>query len=769
MEYHKPGGQREFMLKRIGLAVWFTFAAGLAQENPATDSAKSNFQPNKNLEIIVPKLNSGIKIDGAVDDDGWIKAARVGNFCEIEPGDNCKPQVETEAFMTYDENKIYFAFICYDTDMSKLRVTLTDRDRMFQDDWVGVMVSTYADDKQAYELYANAYGIQGDLMWTPNSEDESFDMIWESKSKIYQDKWIMEMAVPFKSLRFPNSEEQKWKVHFIRTRPRESRQQYFWAPVSRDNPSLLSQAGILKGISGIKSGKNLEILPYAISSQARYINNPNDPNSNFKNETIKGDAGVGVKYGITSNLTLDFALNPDFSQVESDADQIDVNTNFALFYPEKRPFFLEGNEIFTTPITVVYTRSINDPLLTGKITGKMGKFSIGYMVGYDEHSPFIVPFEERSAVLSTDKKSVSNILRIKRDLKGESYVGFIATDREIDEAYNRVYGFDANLRFLKYYNILGQILGYSTRELNDSALYYDPKTFGKKNYTGSFDGEKFSAVGGFIELNRNARHWNFNLHYANTPPEARRDNGFLSENNFRRVQFWQGYTMKPNSKFFVEITPQLNGGLRYRHIDGSLKDQWLGQELYVGFKKQISFYGNFFWVNNEKFAGVWHRNVQRGYAEISSSTYKKLTGGIWFELGKFINRDVNENIVGDGHNYGFWSTFKPVSQLVIENSYTYNDLSRQNNGGKIFSGYVLRNKSIYQFNRNLFFRLIAQYNSFGKSFDLDPLLSYKLNPFTIFYIGSTHDIQDYGSSPNYDRFVETNRQIFVKLQYLWRS
>src|SRR4030067_1131035 len=144
MEYHNPGGQREFMLRKIGLSVWLTFAVGLAQENPAPDSVKSNFQPNKNLEIIIPKLNSSIKVDGAVDDDGWIKAARVGNFCEIEPGDNCKPQVETEALITYDADNIYFAFICYDTDMSKLRATLTDRDRMFSDDWVGVMLNTYS-------------------------------------------------------------------------------------------------------------------------------------------------------------------------------------------------------------------------------------------------------------------------------------------------------------------------------------------------------------------------------------------------------------------------------------------------------------------------------------------------------------------------------------------------------------------------------------------------------------------------------------------------
>ncbi len=755
------------MLKKLTVLFLLGFSFTSAQAPAVADSIKADFQPNQNLEIIVPKLNSSIKLDGALDDDGWTNAAKIGNFCEITPGDNCRPKVETEVLLTYDENNIYFGFACYEKDMSKLRATMTDRDNIFSDDFIGFMLDTYKDNKQAFEVFVNPYGIQGDLIWTPNDENESFDMIWESKAKIYPDKWTAEMAIPFKSLRFPNKEEQEWKVHFIRTRPRESREQLSWAPISRDNPTLFTQAGTLRGIRDIKSGNNLEILPYAISSQTGYLTNDTIPSSDFKNEKIKGDAGVGIKYGITSNLTLDFALNPDFSQVESDAGQIDVNTTFALFYPEKRPFFLEGNEIFNTPVDVVYTRSINDPLLAGKITGKIGGFNLGYVAAYDEHSPFILPFEEHSVFLATDKKSVSNILRVKKDLKGESYIGMIATDREIEDGYNRVYGLDTKLKFLKNYYLNGQILGYSTRELNDTLLYSDTTTFGKNNYTAIFDGEKFSGVGAFLEFNRSARHWNFNFDYADAPPEARRDNGFMSQNNFRRLEFWQGYLIQPNSKLLVEINPQISGGLRYRHQDGAFKEQWLIPQLYIGFKKQISVYLNFLLVNDEKFGGVWHKNVRRGYMEISSNTSKILSGGVWWEGGRFISR--SENIVGTGKRLVVWSTFKPVSQLVISNNYDYSDLYRPNDGGKIFSGYILRNKTVYQFNKNLFFRLVTQYDSFDKRFDVDPLLSYKLNPFTIFYIGSTHDITDYGSSPTHDRFVETNRQIFVKLQYLWRS
>lgn len=756
------------MLKKLTVLILIGFGFTSAQSSVTSDSLKADFQPNHNLDIVIPKLNSSIKLDGALDDDAWSNAAKIGNFCEINPGDNCKPKVETEVLLTYDENNIYFGFACYEKDMSKLRATMTDRDNIFTDDFVGFMLDTYKDNKQAFEVFVNPYGIQGDLIWTPTDENESFDMIWESKAKIYPDKWTAEMAIPFKSLRFPNKEEQEWKIHFIRTRPRESREQHSWAPISRDNPTLFTQAGTLRGIRNIKSGNNLEILPYAISSQAGYLTDDTLPNSPFRNEKLKGDAGVGIKYGITSNLTLDFALNPDFSQVESDAGQIDVNTTFALYYPEKRPFFLEGNEIFLTPIEAVYTRSINDPLVVGKLSGKIGNTYVGYMLGYDEHSPFIVPLEEKSESFPSNRKSVSNILRLKKDLKGESYIGMVATDREMEDAYNRVYGLDTKLKFMKNYYVTGQILGYSTKELNDTLLYKDSTTFfGKKNYTATFDGESFSGVGGNLEFSRSARHWNFNFSYNDVPPEARRDNGFVNETNLRRVSFWQGYLIQPNSKLFVEINPQINGGLRYRHQDGQFKEQWLVPELYLGFKKQISIFANFLLVNDEKFGGVWHKNVRRGYVEISSNTSKILSGGVWWEGGRFISR--RENIVGTGKTLGIWSTFKPVSQLIISNNYNYSDLYRPNERGKIFSGYILRNRTTYQFNRNLFFRLITQYDSFGKRFDVDPLLSYKLNPFTIFYVGSTHDIQDYGSSPTHDRFVETNRQIFVKFQYLWRS
>ena len=261
----------------------------------------------------------------------------------------------------------------------------------------------------------------------------------------------------------------------------------------------------LKGIKNVKSGNNLEILPYVLGSQSGNISDANNADSEFKNEKIKGQFGFNVKYGITSNLTTDFTYNPDFSQVESDANQINVNTTFALFYPEKRPFFLEGSSIFDSPMNVVYTRSINKPVFAAKTSGRIGTFDLGYILAYDDNTPFIVPFEEKSEVIATNRKSISNIVRLKKNFKDDSFLGLIYTDREVKkdnnntfdiDGFNRVFGIDGRFSMFKYYFLTFQLLGYQTRELNDTTIFYDTTRFDGRKYTGSFDGERFFGYSG---------------------------------------------------------------------------------------------------------------------------------------------------------------------------------------------------------------------------------------------------------------------------------
>ncbi len=747
----------------LGLSSLITFSQDeTAQENPPIDSAGINSRP----QITISKCtNSAVKIDGVLNEVIWEKCESAKDFVEIEPGDNVKAVVNTEVKITYDDNYLYVAFICYDDNISKLRANLTDRDKMYSDDFVGILIDTYNDHKQAYELFMNPYGIQGDGIWTKQGEEMNFDMLYDSEAKIYKDKWIVEAAIPFKSLRFPEKEEQQWGVHIIRTRPRESRTQFSWAKVSRDNSEFMGQAGILKGLNKLKKGKQLELLPYVIGSQFGYRDDPYDEKSVFTNEKLKGDLGIGIKYGFTSNLTGEITFNPDFSQVESDAAQIDVNSSSAIFYPEKRPFFLDGGNIFNSYVNVVYTRMLNNPLYAAKLIGKIDDVDVGYLMGYDQNTTYIIPSKYGSSVVSTDLKSFGNALRLKKSINGGSFIGLIATDRETGDAYNRVAGFDGSINFWKNYYLNFQALGYFTKELNDPNIYDDSTPINKKGNDAGFNGEKYSNFGGTFALVRSARHWNAEVFLNIAPPEARRELGFMSRNDFRELGSWHSYVIYPKNSIFLRIEPSVNGGFQYDY-DNRIKEQWLSPQFYVQLKHQINASGGFLAVNNENYYDVYHKNVHRGWINFNINTSSLATGGGFFELGKYIVRFEEPSYVGWGWNAEAWLTIKPLSNLVMENNYSYFELSKEKGGEKLYTGYIFRNKTSLQFTKKFFLRLVVQYDSFSKSFDIDPLLSYKWNPFTIFYIGSTHNLADVGSSPNHGRFRETRRQFFAKFQYL---
>ncbi|HRJ84227.1 MAG TPA: carbohydrate binding family 9 domain-containing protein [Ignavibacteria bacterium] len=747
--------------------VVFLFSGNLLARDTTTgrsDSVNVNMKP----ELTISKCKaSEVVIDGILDEPVWETCNTATDFVEIEPGDNLPASVKTDVKMTYDEDNLYVAFICYDDRMSKLRVNLTDRDKMYQDDFVGILIDTYNDHKQAYEIFLNPFGIQGDGIWTKQGEEMNFDMLYEAEAKIYKDKWIVELAVPFKSIRFPDKDEQQWGVHIIRTRPRESRTQFSWAKVSRDNSEFLSQAGIIKGFKKLKKGQQLELLPFVLGSQFGYREDESDPGSKFINEKIKGDLGIGVKYGFSSNLTGEISINPDFSQVESDAAQISVNSSSAVFYPEKRPFFLDGANIFKSYINVVYTRMLNNPLYTAKLIGKIDDIDVGYLMGYDQNTPFIVPGKYGSDFILTDLKSFGNALRLRKSLKGSSYIGFIGTDHETGDSYNRVVGLDGSFNFAGKYYFNWQALGYFTKELNDSAIYSNSTAINSVGNDAGFNGESLSGFGGTFALVRSSRNWNGEVFLNIAPPEARRELGYMSKNDFRELGMWHGYTIYPHNSVFLRIEPNFNTGVQYSY-DGKIKEQWLVPQFYIQFKHQINLSGGYLAINNENYYDVYHKNVNRGWLNININTSSFVTGGAFYELGKYIVRFEEPSYIGWGFNAEAWMTIKPINNLVLENNYSYFELSKEKSAEKLYSGYIFRNKTSFQFTRRFFLRLVMQYDSFNRSFDIDPLFSYKWNPFTIFYIGSTHNLADIGKSQNHGRFLETQRQFFAKFQYLFK-
>ncbi|MCX6164337.1 MAG: DUF5916 domain-containing protein [Ignavibacteriae bacterium] len=735
--------------------------------------------------------NTNIKIDGDLSELVWKKAAKFGNYCEVSPGENTKPQVETEVMMYYDDDNLYFGFICYENEVTKLRSTLCERDKMFSDDFCGFFLDTYNEGRQAYELFVNPYGIQGDLMWnTPGNEDETFDMIWYSESKIYKDKWTVEIAIPFKSIRFPHKKVQDWQIQFLRIRPRENRYQYSLMPITRDDPTLFTHACKLNGVESVKGGKNFELLPYLIGTQSGSLEDKENSNSEFKNGKFERDIGFNVKYGITSNITTDLTLNPDYSQIESDAGIISVNNPVAYSFSEKRPFFLEGANIFQTPVFIVYTRAINIPFMALKMTGKIGKTEFGYLSAYDKKSPFILPYAETSDFILTDRTSLSNIFRVKQTLKDESYIGFIMTDREVNkegpftmrlldfdsyknnkaqflnvDGYNRAFGLDGKLKFGDMYYLDFQLMKYVTKEINYDK-YDAVGTFDGGSYTKALDGEYYTGYQSYAILNRSARYWNYNISYRDISPTGRSDNGYIGINDYREIASWQGYMFYPDSKTFLRIQPQFYGYIR-SYYDGKPREQFLQPQVWIQFSNQISLSSGFILVNNEKFGGVFHEGVRRGYINFNINTLKLITLGGYFELGKYIIRS-NDPSVGYGMSISLWATFKPLSNITMQNYYDYFEIEKGYKGEKIYAGYIFRNITSYNLTKDITMRLITEYNTFDGSFYLNPLGSYKPNPFTIFYIGFTDMFNDTDTPNGKPKYALSNRQFFLKMQYLFR-
>jgi hypothetical protein len=735
--------------------------------------ANQDWQPNSvgDLEITIPRFSVSPRIDGMLDENVWNEAKKIGNFAEFQPGDNTRPAVETEVLLGYDNENIYFGFICYEKDPKQIRATLCNRDEPFNDDWVTVLIDTYGDLKRGYSFFVNPYGVQADGYFT-DDVDPTWDTNWKSAAKILDDRWTAEIVIPFKSIRFPEKEAQHWRVHFARQWLRDSEYMYSWVPISRDIPSIWTQAGhlwIRDRITG--SRRHIEFLPYIIASESGYLDD--DDACKFHNDWGWPSAGLSAKYGLTSNLTLDLALNPDYSQIESDAVQIDVNTRFALYYSEKRPFFIEGSDLYSAHITAIYTRAINDPFLAARLTGKTGKIASGYVIARDDHTPWIIPFEESSSSISSDKKSLSNILRLKYDVLEDSYLGFLGTDRELDKSFNRVTGFDGHLRFLKNYSFHFIGLKSWTKEPDDTSLFAgDPDlTFGKNNFTSAFDGESFTGTAYEMGVVRSARYWSFYLWTDDYSPTFRADNGFVSRNNYRLYEGWTGLHLWPNKWLIEETEPQVEVGAIYNY-DGELKDRWINPNLWMRLKNQ-TYLSTWSYFSTERYADTTFTGIWTIGADLTNTFSDLIKGEVWYSIGKGIN--YVELGLGHRRDIGFWSEIKPTKKLRTELVYDrYWMLDSESNAISLFQQ-IFRNTLTYQFSRHLSFRLVIQYsytkipaydNYESSEFQVDPLISYELNPFTVFYLGSNHDVEDFGDPCG---VRESGRQIFLKLRYQFRT
>ena len=726
-------------------------------------------------QLEVTRLQGEIEVDGFLEDTGWERAAMASNFAEHNPGDQTIPEVDTDVLITYDDDNLYLAWICYD-DPTEVRATYCERDNIFDDDNVILALDTYGEGALAYEIAVNPYGIPGDLIFSASSgEDISYEMVFESAGRITDEGYVVEMAIPFSNLRFPDQEQQVWRADFWRNRPRESRYQYSWAAYDRDESCWPCQWGTLTGISGIESGKGFEILPSLVTFQEGSLGE----DGGFVNEPATLDnveLGLGISYDISSEFTAEATINPDFSQVESDAAQIDINTTFALFYPEQRPFFQEGSDLFRTYFNAVYTRSINDPIVAAKVTGRTGKSSIAFLSAVDENSVITLPFEESSEYV-LNGRSVSNILRYRRDLGEQNHLGLVATDRRFQKGGSgSLVGLDGRYRLSPNDALEFQFLATNTQELDDPALTegITPETFDNGQYTAALDGEKFWGHGVYGSYERQTSNFWLDLDYRERSPTFRADSGFENSND-QRMGFWNsGYHIRfDDSPTLERITPQFNLGRKW-NWDGTKKDEWYNANLSVNLRAaQTGFHARVMQSNElfqaTQFDGLWLAHICG-----NTSPSGSLSFGGNYDYGHRIARF--HLVMGKETTFGVWADVKLFDRLVVSTRFAKATSKSVDTGEDLFSDNILRSRFSYQVSREFSARLVIQFRDrwlngggYRRTWEADPLLTYQINPFSTFFIGSTRDYFDLNLGQHgIDGWRLTDRTYFMKLQYLFQ-
>lgn len=724
-------------------AAAFPAAAAPAASAPSARSAVTGSAPPPLDKAAAPPV-----IDGILNDAVWTTCQKYDGFKTFKPDYNKDPSQKTEAYLAYDAQNFYFAFRCYDTDPSKVKAAMSKRDAVFQDDVVFIMLDTFNDAQSGYCFILNPLGIQGDGMLNVNGNlDASFDAVWYSKGRIDDQGWTVEARVPLQSIRFPGRDVLTMRVMFIRFFTRTSEQASF-PPMDPNYGSIMGQAQTFQ-VSELAHKRVMELLPAFTfgrtqeateASAGRPVRNP---------EFDIDDFSLTGKFGITSDLTLDGTYNPDFSQVESDAGQIDFNQRYSLYYEEKRPFFLEGNDMWKFagnveegPLQqIVYTRTIVDPNFGFRLTGKVTpRDTVAAIYAQDS-----LPGD------AVDEHPAFTIARYKHTLKDDAYIGAFYTGREAGAAWNRVGGFDGRFRLSGTQVASFHLFGSWTRA------------------AGADTTEADHALG--LDYSFSNRKWVVDLGYQDISENFQVDSGFLYRTGLRRISAFTMYSIYPKSKFFQKIDPFYWS----YHLYDTIYNMWETTDLFTlrfWLPRNTMFRIDTLLANEIYLGQRFGRGGFgiRGESQLAKSVYVE----IYARKTDKIFYDAESPFQGYGTSVMGGLIYQPISRLDFALSLSYTDFYRRSDHQKIYDYLILRSKNTFQLNKYLFVRGIAEYNDFYKRLTLDGLVSFTYIPGTVIHLGYGSALEKTewdeslpGFAPS-SRFHEMKRGFFFKVSYLFR-
>lgn len=731
-------------------------------------------------ELSIPRINAEPELEdfqGMAPTTALARSmTKIENFVQRIPDDGDAASQRTEVYIGYDQQELYAIFLAFDTDPDAIRANLSSRENIDGDDSVEITIDTFNDQRAAFVFRSTPLGIQWDARWTEGSSrragfDTTMEAVWETDGEITDQGYIVKMAIPLRSLRFPASSEQTWRVQFSRQIPRLSEESY-WPEYTLAVEGKLNQTAILSGVRDVSPGNNSQIIPFMFARSVDALDLGATGGPKF-DQTAEVDIGVDAKFIFNDSWVLDLTLNPDFSQVESDQPQVTVNERFEVQFPERRPFFVENADFFSTDSELIFTRRIIDPEGGLRFTGRSGNYGFGAILINDE-----APGLNRAVgdPLRGEKATIG-ILRGFRDISDQSRIGFIFTDRELGDGYNRVASIDGRFKLSDNWLTQMQVVGTESEPALGGAT--------TRGYQRN------------IQVNHVGRTVNTHSHFIETSDDFRAELGF--QGRFFRpdvsgIHQRVGLTFYPESSLLNTWGANVFG-VYLEDNDGTKIFHQIGPGFNLNLDTQgfgVSFTDFNEVLRPQDFPGIV---INQGYdydnwrVSYSNDVLSTLSFDANYQSGTTLNLVPPAGtlpFIADTSRVNVELLWRPFDRLRVANTYLHTELETQRGGTKVFSNEIIRSNWNYQFTKEWSLRFIAQYEETDggpasrltddENLNFDLLLRYVINPWSAFYVGynsnrSNFDIVDVEGERELvvaNDLREDGDQIFVKFSYLFQ-
>ncbi|MCP4058456.1 MAG: carbohydrate binding family 9 domain-containing protein [Pseudoalteromonas sp.] len=708
-------------------------------------------------------INADITVDGVLDEPHWQNATLVPIAFQDEPNEKGAPPVKTDAYMYEDGSNLYVAFVAEDPQPSEITASLRDRDTLWQDDTVILIIDTFNDERSAYEFYVNPLGAQGDTRMSDTDgwqSDPSWDAIWDSAGQITDQGFVVEMRIPFKALRFPeNKTDLTWGFALMRNYQRDVLYQLSNMGFDRDIKCSLCQFDKLNGFKNIKASKNLQLTPTLTALR-------NDSKATLPGQWDNGDidteAGLDLRWGVTQDAVINATINPDFSQIESDALALDVNTTYSIYYAEKRPFFLDGASYFKSSLfELLYTRTIAEPEVGAKLTGKTGQHSYAFMYADDNNSNILLPTNQGSGFAILEDKTHAAAARYQYDIGQQGTIGLSTTHRESDDYYNTVLSVDGSYWFNQ-----------------SDLLTYQVATTDSKNsdfLTSNYNLSKTQSDEAYaIEFTRDKRDYNLFASYENIGKDYRTDLGYQEKVDYENVGFGGGQTWYADESGLLtswsyeadwDKTWAQNGDLLEEKYQGFITLKGQKQSIFeIGLLHRYENYNDAFYNQNIGF-------VYTGF---------KPKNNIWLSFyGEYGSRiDYANEQIGDSYATQTQVTWDINDHWQVDATHNYSVLDNPE-GERVYTANLLDFRLYYKLSMRAMLKLILQFEDIdrnkdayyyqvshiNKDYGSQLVYSYKINAQTLFYLGYSDKSYQDDSLKHVER---DQRTFFTKVSYAWQ-